>query len=290
MRYCSLVTVLLLSACTFRAPRGIPVRVSGNVRAELRVQERASSVDAVVVPIQGSPVTEFFGIPLADAREVLFVLDVSGSMAENAAGQLAMIAPPPPVTPPPEPTTAQPPPPPAPDTSPQPVGYPQGYPSSSAPLAAEPQPPPEHQIGTRVPTKLEVAQAELIDALTKLPAGTRMNVLIFSDDIDVYAPSLVVLDEPSRSDLIAFVRDMRAVGATALQPAMRTSFLLNAPRIVLLSDGLGNIGGNGDDIMRDVAEAVRGGVRIDTIGIGPSQDTKLLTALAAETGGLYQRF
>ena len=68
MRYCSLVTVLLLSACTFRAPRGIPVRVSGNVRAELRVQGRASSVDAVVVPLQGSPVTEFFGIPLADAR------------------------------------------------------------------------------------------------------------------------------------------------------------------------------------------------------------------------------
>ena len=142
----------------------------------------------------------------------------------------------------------------------------------------------------RVPTKLEVAQAELIDALTKLPAGTRMNVLIFSDDVEAYAPSLVAVDEPNRSDLIAFVRDMRATGATALQPAMRGAFLLNAPRIVLLSDGLGNIGGDGDDIMRDVREAVRGGVRIDTIGIGPGQDTKLLTALAAETGGLYQRF
>jgi hypothetical protein len=31
-------------------------------------------------------------------------------------------------------------------------------------------------------------------------------------------------------------------------------------------------------------------VRIDTIGIGPDQDAPLLTALAAETGGLYQRF
>ena len=313
MRYCTVVMVLLFAACSFRAPRGIPVRVSGKVRADVRVQGRAP-VDAVVVPLQGAPVTEFFGIPLADAREVLFVLDVSGSMAENAAGQLAMIAPPvppppappvpapaepsPPATPPPAtnepasepaPPGARPPPPPAPGTSPQPMGYPQGYPSS-VPPAAQPQPPPEHGIGTRVPTKLEVAQAELIDALTKLPAGTQMNLLIFSDDVDAYAPSLVVIDEPSRSDVIAFVRDMRAGGATALQPAMRSAFLLNAPRIVLLSDGLGNIGGDRDDIMRDVSEAVRGGVRIDTIGIGPGQDTKLLSALAAETGGLYQRF
>ena len=71
---------------------------------------------------------------------------------------------------------------------------------------------------------------------------------------------------------------------------MRMAFLTNAQRIVLLSDGLGNIGGDGDDIMREVSEARRGGVRIDTIGIGPAQDAKLLTALAAETGGLYQRF
>jgi hypothetical protein len=300
MRFCSLVTMSLLSACAFRAPRGIPLRVSAKVRADVRVQGRAS-VDAAVVPLQGAPVTEFFGIPLADAREVLFVLDISGSMTENAAGQLAMIAPPASVSPPSEPSPpatpspatnsppaesvpgAQPPPP---SASPQPMGYPQGYPSSGVPPATQ----PENQIGTRVPTKMEVAQAELIDALSKLPPGTRMNLLIFSDDVAAFAPSVVIIDEPSRSDAIAFVRDMRAAGATALQPAMRLAFLLNAPRIVLLSDGLGNIGGDRDDIMRDVREAIRGGVRIDTIGIGPGQDTKLLAALAAETGGLYQRF
>ena len=72
-----------------------------------------------------------------------------------------------------------------------------------------PQSPPENRIGTRASTKIEVAQAELIDALTKLPAGTRVNLLIFSDDVDAYAPSLVVIDEPSRADLIGFVREMR---------------------------------------------------------------------------------
>ena len=251
MRYCSLVTLSLLSACSFRVPRGIPVQVSGKVRADIHVQAQAHvSVDAVAVPLQGAPVTEFFGIPLADARDVLFVLDVSGSMTENAAGQLAMIAPP--------------------------------------QQDQQQQTQPQQQL--RVPTKLEVAQAELIDAIAKLPVGTRINIFIFSNDVDAYAPSSVVIDESTRTDLIAFVRDMQANGSTALQPAMRMAFLLNAPRIVLLSDGLGNIGGDRDDIMRDVREAVLGGVRIDAIGIGPSQDTKLLTSLAAETGGLYQRF
>ncbi len=243
MRHGSLVILsVLLCACTFRAPRGIPVRVSGSIRADVHVQARAA-VDVAVVPLQGALVAEFFGIPLADAREVLFVLDVSGSMSEIATGQLALIAPP------------------------------------STDAGAQP----------HVPTKMEVAQAELIDAIAKLPPGSRVNILIFSDLVDAYAPGEIVLDETSRADMIEFVRDMRPETATALQPAMRVAFLMNAPRIVLLSDGLGNVGGGPEDIMRDASEAMRGGVRIDTIGIGPSQDTKLLASVASETGGLYQR-
>jgi len=69
---------------------------------------------------------------------------------------------------------------------------------------------------------------------------------------------------------------------------MRTAFLMNARRIVLLSDGLGNVGGNADAVLRDAREAIRGGVRIDTIGLGSGQDGALLSALARESGGLYQ--
>ena len=39
---------------------------------------------------------------------------------------------------------------------------------------------------------------------------------------------------------------------------------------------------------RDLREAVIGGVRIDTIGLGAGQDRHLLRTLAAESGGLYQ--
>ena len=280
MRCWPLVALSLLSACSFRVPRGIPVRVSGNL--DVRVQGQGTvRADTALVPLQGAPVTEFFGIPLADAKEVLFVLDISGSMAERAEGQLAMIPPPPPppstvpAPSPPDATSSDAPPPP-----PEPMGYPPGYPP--------PAPPTQPGAAMTAPTKLEVAQAELIEALAKLPVGTRLNILVFSDNVDAYAPTTIVIDDARREDLIGFVREMRAVGATALQPALRLAFLLNAPRIVLLSDGHGNVGLGPDDILRDTREAVRGGVRIDTIGIGPGHDAKLLTTLATETGGLYQ--
>jgi hypothetical protein len=69
---------------------------------------------------------------------------------------------------------------------------------------------------------------------------------------------------------------------------MRTAFLMNAHRIVLLSDGLGNVGGDSRALLRDAREAMRGDVRIDTIGLGADQDAALLQALASESGGLYQ--
>ena len=99
---------------------------------------------------------------------------------------------------------------------------------------------------------------------------------------------LVTLEARDRDPLTRFVLDKRADGSTALTPAMRMAFLMNAQRIVLLSDGLGNVGASGGALLRDAREAVRGGVRIDTIGLGADQDRYLLHALAAESGGLYQ--
>ena len=56
----------------------------------------------------------------------------------------------------------------------------------------------------------------------------------------------------------------------------------------LAADGLGNVGGGPEAVLRDAREAMHGGVRIDTIGLGAGQDGALLSALASESGGLYQ--
>jgi len=254
---------------------------------------------APAVQLQAAPVVEFFGIPLEGAQDVVFVLDVSGSMDDPAYGQLAQISAPPPPPPGPQPTpsasmtvppSATPgagaPPPPDPNTPPP--TDPNTPPAD--PNAQQPPPATTTTVETRGPRKIEVAQAELIEALSRLPAGTRLNVVFFNSNVDAIAPGILVLDEQNRSTVEAYVRETDADGRTALAPAMRVAFLLNAKRVVLLSDGLGNVNGNSDDVMRDAREAIRAGIRIDTIGIGTDQDRWLLSSLASESGGLYQRF
>lgn len=133
-----------------------------------------------------------------------------------------------------------------------------------------------------------MAQAELVDALARLRTGTRLNVLFFNRELEAYALGLIPLEEARRLDLMEYVRETGPSGPTALAPAMRTAFLMNARRIVLLSDGLGNIGGGAPSVLHDAREGMRGGVRIDTIGLGNNQDRELLNALARESGGIYQ--
>jgi hypothetical protein len=255
------------------------------------------------VELQGATVVEFFGIPLDDAADVVFVLDHSGSMGGAAQGRIALInTAPQPVPPPPPPPDAYPPPPPPPP--PPPDAYQQPPPPPPPPAASDPyqpQAPPPETPGAPTatppapapapppaPTKFEVAKAELIDALSRLPPGTRVNVVFFNDELDALAVDVVAIDEAGRAGMIQFVRDTDYGGSTALAPAMRLAFLMNAHRIVLLSDGLGNQGGGAEAVLRDAREAMRGGIRIDCIGLGNDQDADILGALARESGGIYQ--
>lgn len=252
MRTSLLAALLLLCAsCRVAVPQppGLKIKIKAAVHVDARVPPPPP------VALQGADVVEFFGIPLDGAQDIVFVLDRSGSMNEPAQGRLAQLQP-----------AAAPPPPPPPDPSTDPQAAP---------------PPP-------VTRKIDAAHQELIDALERLPAGTRLNVIFFNDSLEGFAPNMVALDDSDKDSLIAFVREMTPAGATALAPAMRVAFLMNAKRIVLLSDGLGNIGGGPGALLRDAREAIHGGVRIDTIGLGSHQNAALLQALADESGGLYQ--
>ena len=259
MRPWSLITLALVAdGCNLRVPRGVglPIAARVTVRAQTTVVAPAPPVAMI-----NAPVPEFFGIPLDGANDIVFALDVSGSMNEHAQGQVAQLAAPPSAAPPADqPPPDAPPPPPANAPPPAPVRS----------------------------TKIEVAKAELVDALKKLPAGTRINVIFFDSDVQAFAPDVVPLDDATRASLIGYVSGEVAQGSTALAPAMRTAFIMQSRRVVLLSDGLGNVGGGADAVLRDARDASRGGTRIDTVGLGTGQDARLLGTLAAESGGLYQ--
>jgi Mg-chelatase subunit ChlD len=258
--------VLAATGCGVRVPSppGLTIALKTNVRAQVRAQAQVQGqaqgqgqgVAEVPAPvaIENAPVVEFFGIPLEGAYDVVFVLDRSGSMDEPAQGAIAQVHASAPAAPPDPPPAADPPPPPPPSTR----------------------------------RKIDVAKDELVEALQRLPAGTRMNVIFFNSSLAALSATMVPLDEAQRPTIVTFVRGTEPSGSTALAPAMRTAFLMNASRIVLLSDGLGNVGGDAGSLLRDAREAMRGGVRIDTIGLGNDQDRELLNALATESGGLYQ--
>jgi len=297
MRSRLLVSVAVLAGCGggLQVPRGAGIPINAVARANLRVHAQvyvpppptvtvsgSVSVSAptppvptvvtnTIQPLENAPIPEFFGIPLDGGGDVVFVLDVSGSMDEAATGQLATYQVAPDVAAPPPPANGPPPPPPPPT---DPNAPPPAPPAAPAPPTLR---------------KIDVAKAELVEALRRLPPGTRMNVLFFNSELEGYSSGLFPLEDGVRGDVISFVNETDASGRTALAPAMRTAFLMNARRIVLLSDGLGNVGGGADNVLRDAREAVQGGgVRIDTIGLGVGQDGALLARLANESGGLYQ--
>jgi hypothetical protein len=137
-------------------------------------------------------------------------------------------------------------------------------------------------------TKMEVARNELADAVARLPDGTRINIVLFESSIEAFAPGLIPLEGTVRENLQLFMREIEADGSTALSPAMRAAFLMDPQRIILLSDGRGNVGPGAELLLRDARGAISGGLRIDTVGLGGDQDRQLLGTLARESGGIYQ--
>jgi hypothetical protein len=197
----------------------------------------------------------FFGIPLAGAQDVVFVLDHSGSMSGVAAGF---------------------------------AGSDVGMSETGALLTG---------LGAQIvnaktrtlPTKMEAAKQELVHTLSVMPDGTRFMIIFFDDELKAFAPHMVMLDPRTRDAAIRFVHGIEPGGSTAAVPALRLAYRAGAARVVLLSDGLANTGGSGDDLLADARAAMQAGVRFDTVGLGIDQDGPLMSTLAAESGGLAVR-
>lgn len=194
----------------------------------------------------------FFGIPLAGAQDVVFVLDHSGSMSGVAAGF---------------------------------AGSDVGMSKTSALLTGLGAELVNSQTHT-LPTKMEAAKQELIHTLSLMPDGTRFMLIFFDDELAAFTPYMVTLDPATRDEAIRFVQRIKPGGSTAAVPALRLAYKAGAARIVLLSDGLANTGGSADDLLAEARGAMRAGVRFDTVGLGIDQDGPLMATLAAESGGL----
>lgn len=195
----------------------------------------------------------FFGVPLDNAQDVIFVLDRSGSMSGVATGF---------------------------------SGQAVGMSKMGALLAGVGADLVNAAAGDPLASKLEVAKAELVRAIRAMPDGTRFDIIFFDDDIAALSRSMVTLHPGTRAGALAFIAAIEPGGSTAAVPALELAYAIGAARVVLLSDGLANSGGGGDTLLARARAQIGAGVRFDTVGIGLDQDLELMQRLAGESGGV----
>ncbi|MBK7859114.1 MAG: VWA domain-containing protein [Archangiaceae bacterium] len=153
---------------------------------------------------------------------------------------------------------------------------------------------PSWQSGPLLPDKLTVAKRELAKVLAHLPDGTRFAVAFYDEQLDWFSPSLSTLNAQTRAELQRYVDSIHPRGATGSVPALQAAFATKPRRIVLLSDGITNLGGDDAQLLTAARAQIRAGVRFDTVSIGTPElaqrRSDVLASLALESGGLSQSY
>lgn len=145
--------------------------------------------------------------------------------------------------------------------------------------------------GSMQGAKIDDAREAAIMALGRLNPDDTLSVVAFNQAVDVVLPATSAGDLPNMRRAI---RDIRAQGRTALYDGVATgidealTFLdpYAVNRVILLSDGLANVGPTSpDDIAALARDAASEGISITTIGLGLGYNEDLMTRLALNSDG-----
>lgn len=140
--------------------------------------------------------------------------------------------------------------------------------------------------------KLDYARQAVCYAVEQLLPSDRLSVTIFDDHVEMLIPSTMANNKPS---LTRRIQQIQPGGSTALhqgwlQGGIQVSQSLTSEmnRVILLSDGLANVGEtNPDTIAQDVHGLAQRGVSTTTIGVGNDYDEDLLQAMSRSGDGNY---
>ncbi len=145
--------------------------------------------------------------------------------------------------------------------------------------------------GSMKGAKIADAREAAIMALGRLTADDTLSVVAFDHNVDVVLPATSASDLPNMRQAI---RKIRAGGRTALYAGVETgidevlAFLdpYAVNRVILLSDGLANVGPTSPDRIAALGrEAAGEGISITTIGLGLGYNEDLMTRLALNSDG-----
>ncbi len=147
------------------------------------------------------------------------------------------------------------------------------------------------QSGSMNGTKIEKAKAAAIEALTRLGLQDIFSVVVYDTNVHTIVPAQ---NAGNIQGIINTVRQIRAGGSTALfggvsQGAAEIRKNLEndfVHRIMLLSDGLANVGPRmPDDLGRLGAALIKENISVTTIGVGTDYNEDLMAQLAQKSDG-----
>ena len=145
--------------------------------------------------------------------------------------------------------------------------------------------------GSMQGTRIAQAREAAIMAVNRLDPTDIASVVIFDDKIDVLVPAQKVIDRKLFTDAI---RQVGARGSTAIYAGVsegasevrKNMDARRLNRVVLLSDGLANVGpSKPDDFAQLGRELLKQGISVSTIGLGKDYNEDLMLQLAKAGDG-----
>lgn len=144
-------------------------------------------------------------------------------------------------------------------------------------------------------TKMSHARAAAVRMINSLRPGDQVGLVTFSTLADVEFP-LTSVNEAVRADLVQLVRRIEPDSTTNIADGIGKSLALfsedvrrnRACKIVLLSDGLANVGVSDADGLAGIARgAYSSGIAVSALGVGIDYSLEVMSGLAQAGGGEF---
>jgi Ca-activated chloride channel family protein len=148
--------------------------------------------------------------------------------------------------------------------------------------------------GSMAGKKLQQAKKALQFCIENLNDDDRFEIIRFSTEVEPLFDKLVEASRANRDKANDFVKDLKPIGATAIDDALKKALSLQTSRngrpfvVVFLTDGQPTIGTTDPDEILAHVKKRSGDTRIFCFGIGTDVNTHLLDRIAEETRAFNQ--
>jgi len=157
--------------------------------------------------------------------------------------------------------------------------------------------------GSMAGKKLDQAKKALQFCVENLNDGDRFQIIRFSTDVEPLFDNLVEANRQNRARAEEFVKDLKPIGATAINEALKKALALQSARargsetgasgrpfvVIFLTDGRPTIGVTDEEqIVANAKKANDGRTRIFCFGIGTDVNTHLLDKITEQSHAFSQ--